>query len=109
MFFFALFIPVFFAFSSPQNNRIDGGCPPPANVALSAQSGSSVTFDWDDCTCGGIYHVYFVRSGQYSPVFATGATSITLSGLAAGTYQFHFYTVYGGEASAIIVEEIIIL
>ena len=109
MFFFALLIPVCFAFTAPKNNRAGGGCPPPANVALTAQFGGAATFDWDDCGCDGTYHVYFVRNGQASPEFVTGVSGITISGLTAGTYQFCFYTVCGGEPSAIIVEEVVML
>ena len=109
MFFFALFIPVFFAFTTPQNEGMSGGCPPPANVTLIAQSSGAAVFDWDDCSCGGNYHVYFSRNGHPGSEYLTSVSGINFSGLATGTYQFYFYTECGGETSSIIVEEIIIL
>lgn len=109
LFFFALLIPVCFAFTAPQNNRTGGGCPPPANVALTAQFGGAASFDWDDCGCDSEYRVYFVRNGQAGPEFSTWNSAITITGLPAGTYQFCFYTVCGGETSAIIVEEVVML
>lgn len=107
LFFFALLLPVCFAFTTPENDCSETGCPPPANVALTNQFGGAATFDWDDCGCGGEYHVYYTKNGQLGQEYVTGNSGITISGLLAGTYQFYFYTACGGEISAIIIEEVI--
>lgn len=108
LFFFALLLPVCFAFTTPKNGRSETGCPPPANVALTAHSGVAATFDWDDCGCSGEYHVFYRINGQPGPEYVTGNSQITISGLTTGIYQFYFYTVCSGESSSIIVTEVII-
>ena len=106
LFFFAFLFPLCFAFTTSGNDRSEAGCPPP-NVALTNQFTGAASFDWDDCGCGGEYHVFYRTNGQTSPEYVTGNSEITISGLTTGTYQFYFYTVCGGESSSIIVEEVI--
>lgn len=107
LFFFALLLPISFAFTTPANDRSETGCPPPTNVVLTNQSGGAASFDWDDCGCGGEYHVYYTVNGQTGPEYVTGNSEITISGLTTGIYQFYFYTTCRGESSSIIVEEVI--
>ena len=108
LFFFALLLPLCFAFTTPQNDRSDDGCRAPLHPTLTSQYGGSATFEWDDCSCGGNYHVYYTKNGQTSAEYVTGNAEITVNGLTTGTYQFHFYTECGTEVSSIIVVEIII-
>src|SRR5690606_38217555 len=94
-----------FGFSNPNSTAL-ASCPAPTNLTKTFQSTSSVGFDWDDCGCSPTeYRAYFVRGGQASPEYSTTDSNITFSGLSAGTYQFHFYTVCGGVVSSIIIEE----
>ncbi len=66
-------------------------------------------FDWDDCGCDFTeYRTFWVKSGQAGAQYATTSSNYTYTGLSAGTYQFHFYTVCGGEASSIIIDEVVI-
>lgn len=97
------------AFSTYANSVNHDGCPPPGNIILTAKTSSSVSFDWENCSCGTpAYHIYYVKNGQMGPVYLTGNSEITITGLSAGTYQFYFSTQCDGETSAIIIEEIII-
>lgn len=107
LFFFALLLPLCFAFTTPENNRSEAGCSSP-NVTLTNQFAGSASFDWNDCGCDGEYHIFYRINGQTSPEYVTGNSEITISGLTTGTYQFYFYTICGGESSSIIVEEVII-
>lgn len=107
LFFFALLIPVCFAFATPENDHCEAGCPPPTNLALTAHPGAAVSFDWDDCGCSGEHHVFYKVNGQAGPEYVTGNSEITISGLATGIYQFYFYTICNGESSSIIVTEVI--
>ncbi|HRI60749.1 MAG TPA: hypothetical protein PK228_13520 [Saprospiraceae bacterium] len=67
LFFFALLLPLSFAFTTPENDLSETGCPPPSNVTLTNQSGGAATFDWDGCGCIGAYLVYFTKDGQTAP------------------------------------------
>lgn len=108
MFCLTLFFPLCFVFAAPQNDRLNDGCRAPSNVTLVSQYGSSVAFDWDDCGCGGTYHIYYTKNGQNGPEYTTGNSEITVNGLSTGTYQFHFYTECGTEVSSIIVVEVVL-
>ncbi|MCB0522472.1 MAG: fibronectin type III domain-containing protein [Lewinellaceae bacterium] len=108
LFFFVLAITTCLAFTNAANAQLDG-CPAPANLTVTAQDDGSVSFDWDDCGCSSpVYRVYYENNGFSGPVYSTGSSSITVSGLSAGTYRFYFYTVCGEGMSSIIIEDIII-
>ena len=83
-------------------------CPLTTNVAITSQTSNSISFDWDDCGVSFTeYRVYYVKDGQKSREYATQDSEFFISGLSAGTYQFHFYTIYGISSSAIIIEDVI--
>ena len=96
------------SFSNQQTTAPDT-CPAPSNVSV-VSTDATFTFDWDDCGCSSSeYRVYYKRGGNTSPEYSTSISEITFTGLAPGNYEFHFYTVCGGPASAIILEEVVIL
>lgn len=79
-------------------------CPEPTNVQVVAETGSSITFDWDDCGCATpTYQVYYKRGSYTSAEYTTTDSRFTFSGLSAGNYSFFFYTVCGAEASSMII------
>lgn len=109
LFLIAFLLPFFLNASAPANHAQATECPAPTNLTLTAQTGNSVSFDWDDCGCiMPEYHVFYTKSGQTSQEYITGASAITISGLSAGTYQFYFYTVSSTGQSSIIVEEVLL-
>lgn len=107
-FLMALLLSCSFGFSST-NTTLDSTCQPPSSLNITSQTDSSISFDWDDCGCDLTeYRVYFVRGGQASSEYPTASSNITFSGLSAGAYEFHFYTVCSGAASSIIIDEVIV-
>lgn len=96
-------------FSMPENR---GGttCTAPANVTVASQGTASVTFDWDDAGFGLTeYRVFYVRGGYTSPEYATTNSNFTYSSLAAGLYDFYFYTVCErGESDIIVIEDLVV-
>ena len=79
-------------------------CLQPQNVQKTAQTTSTVSFDWDDCECIPTeYRVYYVVNGNASQEFAVTSSDFTFTGLSAGTYDFYFYTVCGTQQSAAII------
>jgi hypothetical protein len=111
IFFFvsSLLLSCSFGFSST-NTPEDSTCQPPSNLNITSQTDSSISFDWDDCGCDlTAYRIYYVRGGQASSEYPTTCSNITFSGLSAGAYQFHFYTVCSGATSSIIIDEVIVM
>ncbi len=104
--FLTVLLPLFFAFTNPESPETT--CPAPANVYVTATSPGSVSFDWDDCGCtGNGYKVKYLRQsdGYNSPEYSTSSSAFTFSGLQAGTYDFIFKTVCGGESSGFVIIE----
>ena len=87
-------------------NDSETTCGVPDNVSVVSTSSGSITFDWDDCASGcQEYEVRYVRlaDGFVSSWRSTSSSNNTFSGLASGTYEFHFRTVCGGSVSGFIV------
>ncbi|MEZ4926148.1 MAG: fibronectin type III domain-containing protein [Saprospiraceae bacterium] len=108
MFFFALCIPVLFAFTTAQTSSSNNACPAPENVTIVNKTSNSATFSWDDCGCGGEYHIYHTKDGITSQVYETSSPGININGLSTGTYQFYFYTECSEGTSSIIIEVVVI-
>lgn len=106
---FILLFTSLFALATPPK-PVYNNCPPPINLEQVSQTDSSISFDWEDCGCDYTeYRIFYVKDGSSSQEFSTPNSDFTISGLSSGAYDFHFYTICGGIASVIIVEEIIIL
>ena len=108
LFLFVCSLVINIAFTTPSEHP-DTTCSAPANVTKTAQTETSVSFDWDDCGCNPTeYQVYYTVGSQTSSVYSTTSSDITFTGLTDGTYRFHFYTVCGTEVSSIIIDEVLI-
>ena len=103
-FLFAFAITSTFALSTPN----DLTCAEPTNITNTSSLAGSISFTWDGCMgcCNG-YEVQYVRlsDGYTSPLYSTASSSITLTGLASGEYEFYFRTVCDGGVSGFIVVE----
>ncbi|HFA49277.1 MAG TPA: hypothetical protein ENJ95_09695 [Bacteroidetes bacterium] len=102
---------LFFAFTTaPEKTSPVGACAAPANVVVTSNSGGSISFDWDkcegDCT---EFKTWYVSQGQARESSSGSGSTVSFSNLAAGTYDFYFTTLCGGQTSAaIIIEENIV-
>lgn len=84
-------------------------CTPPVNLSISAQSQNTINFDWDDSAFSDSeFAIYYTKDGQTSSIYTTNKSEISFAGLPAGTYRFYFYSVCGGTASSIIIEDVMI-
>ncbi len=106
--FLSFLFSFFMGFTNPQPADWTT-CPEPENVHKTAQTYSTVSFDWDDCECIPTeYRVFYVVNGNASQEFATTSSDFNFTGLSAGTYDFYFYAVCGTQQSAsIIIEDVV--
>ena len=108
MFFITFMLIANFTFSNSQNAGLVV-CSAPANVIIISRTSSSVSFDWNDCGClMPEFRVYYVVNGQSSQEASSSNSGISFSGLSSGSYRFYFYTICGGVASSIIIEDVMI-
>ena len=103
--FLLMFLPMALTANVPTD---DTTCPEPVPTVAN-QSSSSVDFDWSSILGADGYEVRYVREsdGYTSNWSYTAATSISYTGLSAGTYEFQFRSVCGGIQGVIATTDII--
>jgi|GEM_PF-1430907 fibronectin type 3 domain-containing protein len=85
--------------------------PAPTNLQITKQTSNSVSFSWDGVGDPDRFKIWYYRSeGNYqSPTLITVHESISFTLLPAGTYDFYFVAIHGGEESSIIVTSDLIM
>ncbi|MFN0037817.1 MAG: hypothetical protein ACKVUS_22365 [Saprospiraceae bacterium] len=85
-------------------------CPAPT-ASKTGQSSGSVSYSWSAVSGATSYQVWYLRKEDNfsSGVMSTGNTSITVSGLAPGTYRFYFATGCASETSEYIIADDLIM
>jgi len=99
-----LLIPILSGFTNPALVKLT--CPGP-QVSVTGHSTGSASFSWNAVSGASEYVVFYIRQSDHytSAQIHTHNTSISYSGLPAGTYNFYFATVCGSELSEIIIIE----
>ncbi len=103
-----LLMPIIFGFTTPAAPQTT--CPEP-QVSVIVQSSSAASFSWGAVSGATEYVVFYVRKGDNytSQQIHTQSTSIAITGLTPGKYNFYFATVCAGGISAfIIIEDLVI-
>lgn len=107
VFFIACGFTVYGMATAPISNC---SCPAPTVTIVSHTSGA-ISFSWDFIDAATAYEVWYTRSEDSFISQKTNTTnnSIGFSNLPSGTYVFYFTSVCGGETSAIIIADDLIM
>ena len=101
-----------FVLCFPKAAEFGLSCPEPANLSVLSKSSGCIAFDWSDCQGGcNQYLVKYYRQDDdfQSQVFTKDDSSISFSGLSAGTYDFSFAIDCGSASSSwIVIEDVFI-